>query len=73
MTANPTDSLTLAPVPTDRRPAIWPWLVMPLVTLALFYSLYSLDREYGNQDQGAYRSAAQPITADTSSDDTETR
>jgi hypothetical protein len=73
VTANPTDSLTLPPVPTDRRPAIWPWLVMPLVTLALFYSLYSLDREHGNQDQGAYRSAAQPITADTSSDDTETR
>ncbi len=23
----------------DRRPAIWPWLVMPLVVLAAFYTL----------------------------------
>lgn len=26
-------------MPADRRPAIWPWLVMPLITLALFYGL----------------------------------
>ncbi len=24
----------------DRRPAIWPWLVMPLATLALYYGLH---------------------------------
>jgi hypothetical protein len=29
-------------VPT--RPAIWPWLVMPLITLLVFYWLYSLDQ-----------------------------
>ena len=23
----------------NRRPAIWPWLVMPLVVLAAFYTL----------------------------------
>ena len=23
----------------DRRPAIWPWLVMPLVVLVAFYTL----------------------------------
>ena len=24
---------------TDRRPAIWPWLVMPLIALTAFYCL----------------------------------
>jgi hypothetical protein len=24
----------------ERRPAIWPWLVMPLATLALYYGLH---------------------------------
>jgi len=28
--------------PSERRPAIWPWLVMPLVTLALFFALNRL-------------------------------
>jgi hypothetical protein len=28
--------------PADRRAAIWPWLVMPLVTLALFFALFKL-------------------------------
>jgi hypothetical protein len=23
----------------DRRPAVWPWLVMPLVVLAAFFTL----------------------------------
>jgi hypothetical protein len=30
-------------LPGDRRPAIWPWLVMPLITLLVFYWLYSMD------------------------------
>jgi hypothetical protein len=25
--------------PRERRPAVWPWLVMPLVVLAAFYTL----------------------------------
>jgi hypothetical protein len=29
------------------RPAIWPWLVMPLITLLVFYWLYSLDQVSG--------------------------
>jgi hypothetical protein len=33
----------------DRRPAIWPWLVMPLITLTLFYWLYSLDQVGGTK------------------------
>jgi hypothetical protein len=34
-------------LPPDRRPAIWPWLVMPLITLMVFYWLYSLDQVSG--------------------------
>jgi hypothetical protein len=34
-------------MPADRRPAIWPWLVMPLITLLVFYWLYSLDQDSG--------------------------
>jgi hypothetical protein len=69
---NSTESLAteslLPPAPTDRRPAIWPWLVMPLVTLALFYGLDRMNRQ---QDQSAYHSAAQ--SAADSSDDSEGR
>jgi len=28
----------------ERRPAIWPWLVMPLVALLLFYALSELKK-----------------------------
>jgi hypothetical protein len=33
--------------PPDRRPAIWPWLVMPLITLLVFYWLDSRDQVSG--------------------------
>ena len=32
-------------VQADRRPAIWPWLVMPLIALTAFYGLERLARE----------------------------
>lgn len=34
----------------DRRPAIWPWLVMPLITLTVYYCLHKLkdDAPYGD-------------------------
>jgi hypothetical protein len=25
---------------SDRRPAVWPWLVMPVIVLLLFYALH---------------------------------
>ena len=46
MTAETPDSL-IHTVPSERRPAIWPWLVMPLITLLVFYWLYSLDQVSG--------------------------
>jgi hypothetical protein len=51
----------------DRRPAIWPWLVMPLVTLLLYYGLDRLDR---HRDHSAtYKSVPdQQPTADTAAE-----
>jgi hypothetical protein len=46
VTAETPESLIQA-MPADRRPAIWPWLVMPLITLLVFYWLYSLDQDMG--------------------------
>jgi hypothetical protein len=34
----------------DRRPAIWPWLVMPLIALTAFYCLDRLSREARDQE-----------------------
>jgi len=46
VTAEIPDSL-MHTLPSDRRPAIWPWLVMPLITLLVFYWLYSMDQGTG--------------------------
>jgi hypothetical protein len=35
---------TLSAAAPDRRPAIWPWLVMPLVCLLLYYALDHLKK-----------------------------
>ena len=31
----------------ERRPAVWPWLVMPLVVLIVFYVLYRMHESPG--------------------------
>ena len=36
---HPSPSLPHAP---DRRPAVWPWLLMPLVALTLYLTLHSV-------------------------------
>jgi hypothetical protein len=46
--------------PRERRPAIWPWLVMPAVVLALFYALNRVHHRQGT-------SAAAPAAAPTQS------
>jgi hypothetical protein len=34
------DPLTSTPsASAERQPAVWPWLLLPLVTLALFFAL----------------------------------
>jgi len=40
MSAVPPESATPAHAP--RRPAVWPWLLVPLVTLAIFFLLRNL-------------------------------
>jgi hypothetical protein len=30
------------PITRDRRPAVWPWLLMPLVVLLVFYGLFRM-------------------------------
>ena len=47
----------------DRRPAIWPWLVMPLITLTLFYCLHRLLKDA--PDGEAFAPAQQAIHAPT--------
>jgi hypothetical protein len=32
----------------ERRPAVWPWLVMPLVALAMFIALRSVRQSADN-------------------------
>jgi hypothetical protein len=39
MTSEPTH---LGAAPADRRQPMWPWLLLPLVTLALFFVLFKL-------------------------------
>jgi hypothetical protein len=35
------------PIPRERRPAIWPWLLMPLVVLVVFYALFRVHHPSG--------------------------
>jgi hypothetical protein len=53
---------------TDRRPAIWPWLVMPLIALTAFYYLDRLSREARDQEDLAPAPAA--VQADAPADST---
>jgi hypothetical protein len=39
------DPLTSTPGGSaERRPAVWPWLLLPLVTLALFFALRAVKK-----------------------------
>jgi hypothetical protein len=43
-----------------RRTAIWPWLVMPLIVLALFLVLHNVRRSGGGNDQDSNFGAGIP-------------
>lgn len=53
-------------IQADRRPAIWPWLVMPLIALSMFYCLDRL------RQQAQDRAAFDPPRASQSPADPET-
>ncbi|HUN27700.1 MAG TPA: hypothetical protein VMU67_15470 [Steroidobacteraceae bacterium] len=42
---------------TERRPAVWPWLLMPIAALALFLALWSV--RHSTAGRAASRPAAQ--------------
>lgn len=48
----------------ERRPAMWPWLLMPLAALALYFALHSV-RENAPQ-VGSPTQSAQPAQDDGS-------
>ena len=48
--------------PRERRPAIWPWLVMPAVVLAVFFAL---NRVHHRQGASVTAPAAVPSEAGT--------
>ena len=67
MVAQPSNTL----IPTshdanERRPAIWPWLLMPLVVLILFVILYNLRQPPANGPAGADAHTTSSDTGDTS-------
>ncbi len=37
----------MAASPRERRTAVWPWLVMPLVVLAVFFALLRMHHRLG--------------------------
>jgi hypothetical protein len=43
-----------------RRNAIWPWLVMPVIILALFAVLHNVRRAGGVLDQGSSFGSGMP-------------
>ena len=49
----------------ERRPAIWPWVLMPLVVLILFVILYNVRQLPANRPAGADTHATSSDTGDT--------
>ncbi|HEV2286391.1 MAG TPA: hypothetical protein VGR80_10130 [Steroidobacteraceae bacterium] len=48
------------PVVRDRRPAIWPWLLMPLVVLVVFAALYRIHHRAGTPWPGLWMHPSEP-------------
>jgi hypothetical protein len=53
------DPLNSSAASADRRPAVWPWLLLPFIVLALFFALRSVT-------PGPSRHAAHPEAASES-------
>jgi hypothetical protein len=48
--------------PRDRRPAIWPWVLMPLIVLAVFCALLRLHHRPGTPWKVGWSHAASDET-----------
>ncbi len=46
--------------PRERRAAVWPWLVMPLVVLAVFFALLRMHHRLGTTPAPAAAPAPTP-------------
>jgi hypothetical protein len=57
-------------VQPDRRQAIWPWLVMPLIALTAFYCLERLAKEAREQEDLTPASSAAAIHAEAAAQPT---
>ena len=65
MAAHPSEpTLSAAHDTNERRPAIWPWLLMPMVVLIVFYTLKQFE------DEARTAAAAQSQTRVSTTTDT---
>jgi hypothetical protein len=55
-----TDRVSTRGHTTLRRNAIWPWLVMPMIILALFVVLHNVRRAGGGNEQDSISGAGIP-------------
>ena len=46
----------------ERRPAVWPWLAMPLIVLLVFYALYRVHQQPGTSAATAQSPPAHATT-----------
>jgi hypothetical protein len=69
MTPDPAHLVPAAPA--DRRQAMWPWLLIPLVTLVLFFVLFKLKATGESPPNGAHHTEASADSVTT--DDSESR
>ena len=55
-----TDRVSVPGHAAVRRNAVWPWLVMPLIILALFMVLHNVRRSGGGNEQDSTSGAGIP-------------
>ena len=61
------ESLAAVHATAERRPAVWPWVLMPLAALAMFVLLYSVRHAALSGVAAGSSTTAPDDSADTSS------
>ncbi len=67
----PESTHSTATAPADRRPAVWPWLLLPLVALTLFLLLKTAKEESLSPDSSHHAASSADVSAP--SEDVESR